>query len=479
MQRLIADPLADGGISEFAARLRRREITAAVATEAYLARIAALDGALGAYAHVAADLARRQARALDALLDSGTDLGPLMGVPVAIKDIFAVDGMPTTAGSRLDVTNIIGPEGSFVRQLRQAGCVILGKLKTVEFALGATGANYTRGTPRNPWDATVFRLASGSSSGAGVAVAAGLCGFAIGSDTGGSVRGPATFCGTVGVKTTFGLWPLDGVFPLSKTFDSIGPLTRSAADAATVISALLGRPVPAPAPVARLRLGRPAILFEGVDTPVRVCLDAALDALRAAGADLVEVDLPAADELSETSPLFETIARPELIARFGRDRFLATRSEMNPDVAARATVGLAVPADAYVQALARHRTLSAMAQHALDGFDAWLAPGKRHLPPVFPGVWESVEADHALNAQCAGPTRIVNLLGLCATSQPIQQYGAPLPVGLQVICPGGADMRLLALALAVEALVGPPPTPDLSGFIGKSTVDDPDQPRRL
>lgn len=465
MPQLIADPLADGGIAGFAARLRRGEITSEAATEAYLARIAALDGALGAYVHVAGDMARRQARAIDALLATGTDLGPLMGVPIGVKDIFAVEGMPTTAGSRVDVADMIGPEGPFVKQLRQAGCVILGKLKTVEFALGATGTNYTCGTPRNPWDASVHRLAAGSSSGSGVAVAAGMCGFAIGSDTGGSVRGPAAFCGTVGVKTTVGLWPTEGVFPLSSTFDTIGPLTRTARDAALVVSTLAGWPVPPPASVSRLRFGRPAALFEGVDDHVRNCLDAALAALRAAGAEVVAVDLPATDELSEASTLFSTIARPELLARLGRDRFEATRSAMNPDVAARAALGLTVTGDAYVKGLARQRELSAAAHRSLEGIDAWLAPGKLRVPPVFPGAWQSAEADQKLDAECAGPTRVVNLLGLCATSQPVHQYGAPLPVGLQVICPGGADRRLLSLALAVEAVVGPPPTPDLSGFV--------------
>ncbi len=213
-----------------------------------------------------------------------------------------------------------------------------------------------------------------------------------------------------------------------------------------------------------MRFGRPAVLFEGADEAVRTCLDAALGALRAAGAELVEIDLPAADELSETSSLYSTIARPELLARLGRDRFEATRSQMNPDVAARAATGLTIPGDAYVRALARHRALSAAAQRAFEGFDAWLAPGKLHLPPAFPGAWQSAEADQRLDAQCVGPTRVVNLLGLCATSQPVHQYGSKLPVGLQVICPGGADMRLLALALAVEAVVGPPPAPDLSGF---------------
>src|ERR1700730_18398634 len=139
MRFVTPDPLADGGIAEFGSRLRRGAITAEAVTEAYLARIDAIDGALGAYEYVAADDARRQARVVDALLRSGTDLGPLMGVPVGIEDLFAVDGMPPKAGSNLDVSDIVGGEGCFVRRLKRAGCVILGKLKTVEFALGSTG----------------------------------------------------------------------------------------------------------------------------------------------------------------------------------------------------------------------------------------------------------------------------------------------------------------------------------------------------
>ena len=259
MPSLPPDPLASG-IAGYARRLRQGEITAQAATEAYLGRIAALDPKLGAYQHLAAEPALAQARALDRRRAAGDDQGPLMGVPVAIKDIFAVDGMPTTAGSRLDVADLIGPEGPFVDLLRRAGCVFLGKLKTVEFALGAVGISEPRGTPWNPWDAAVQRIPGGSSSGPAVAVAAGLCGFAIGSDTGGSVRLPAAFCGVFGHKTTVGLWPTAGVFPLSSVLDSIGPLTRSAADAALLFGALTGQEV-APAPPERLRLGRPTSYF--------------------------------------------------------------------------------------------------------------------------------------------------------------------------------------------------------------------------
>jgi aspartyl-tRNA(Asn)/glutamyl-tRNA(Gln) amidotransferase subunit A len=471
MRSVVADPLEDGGIAGFGSRLRRGTITAEAATEAYLARIDALDGALGAYECVAADDARRQARVVDALLRSRIDLGPLMGVPVAIKDLFAVDGMPITAGSNLDVSDIVGDEGCFVRRLKRAGCVILGKLKTVEFALGSTGVNYRRGSPRNPWDPALHRLAAGSSSGSGVAMAAGLCGFAIGTDTGGSVRGPAAFCGVVGVKATAGAWPMDGIFPASETFDSIGPLTRSAEDAALVMAALLDAALPPPAPIAGMRLGKLSGFFEKADARVRGCVEAALGALAKAGADIVEVDQLDIAELSETSLHFPTIARAEFIARFGRERFLAGRDDMNPDIASRASAGLSIPADAYVRALHRHRELQAVGNRMMAGVDAWIAPTKWHLPPPCPANWRDLDGDRELDEHCSGPTRAVNVLGMCAISLPVQQYGAPLPVGMQVICPSSAELRLLAIARSIERVIGRPSIPDLRSFLRASSED--------
>ncbi len=179
MSELVDDPLGNGGIAEFGRRLRAGEITSEAATRAYLERIEALDGKLGAYQHVAAESALAAAQAMDRLLKAGTDLGPLMGLPVAIKDLFAVDGMPTTAGSKIDVADMIGDEGTFVRRLKRCGVVVLGKTRTVEFALGGTGTNTVRGTPWNPWDAKVHRAPGGSSSGAAVAMAAGLCALAM------------------------------------------------------------------------------------------------------------------------------------------------------------------------------------------------------------------------------------------------------------------------------------------------------------
>lgn len=461
MSTLNPDPLARG-IRGFARELRRGEISAVQATDAYLARIEALDGALGAYEYVAADQARSQAQAIDQLIRAGTDFGPLMGVPVSIKDIFAVDGMPTTSGSNVDVADLVGSEGSFIKRLKQAGCVILGKAKTVEFALGSSGTNYSRGTPRNPWDAASFRLASGSSSGSAVAVAAGLCGFSVGSDTGGSIRGPAGFCGVVGLKTTGGLWQLDGAFPLSKTFDSIGTLNASAEDAALTVAALLGKQPPTPASLAGLRLGRVSPLFEGADRKVKVCIDEALKALSAQGAEVVEVALA---DLSAANDVFTTISRPELIAALGRERFSAIRDRMNIDVADRAAPGLSITADVYIEAMWRHHRFRELGRQAMREVDAWIAPSKLNLPPVFPGKFVSLEKDKELINLCAGPTRVANTFGFCAISQPVQQYGADFPVGMQIMCGEFDELRLLSIALAVEQVIGRPAKPDLSAFL--------------
>ena len=189
-----------------------------------------------------------------------------MGVPVAIKDIYAVDDMPTTNGSLYDASEITGSEGRYVTALKKAGCIILGKTKTVEFALGATGVNEALGTPWNPWDLSTHRIPGGSSSGSGVATAAGLCGFAMGSDTGGSVRIPACLNGIFGHKTSVGLLPTDGVFPLSPTLDTLGPLTKNAADAAILHAIMTGCDIPSAAPLKGMRLGKPtSFFFEEID----------------------------------------------------------------------------------------------------------------------------------------------------------------------------------------------------------------------
>ena len=460
MKTLPADPFVRGGIATFAERLRLGEITAEAAASAYIERIEVLEPRLQAFEHIAADAALATARGLDRLLAAGTDLGPLMGVPVAIKDLYAVAGMPTTAGSNVDVTDIIGPEGSFVKRLKRAGCVVLGKTKTVEFALGA--GNHHRGTPWNPWDGATHRAPGGSSSGSAVAVAAGLCAFAIGSDTGGSVRIPAALCGTFGLKTTVGLWPLDGVFPMAPSFDTIGPLTASAADAALVFAALQGTPVAAPAPPRGLRLGRPAHhFFDDLEPEVESCVNAALDALAAAGVEIVPMAFPEAEEVTETFPI---VSPTELLSVLGRDRFLAIRDRMDRDVAARVANGLELPADRYIRLMWRQDALCRSTRQRMQGLDGVVAPTVP-MVAVAREKFDDAAFEHAYHRAVPWNTRPGNVLGLCATTTPVQAFGASLPVGLQVLCAGFSEDRALSVARTIEDIVGPPPRPDLTPFV--------------
>ena len=461
MSSLPEDPIAKGGIEDFARRLRAGETTAEKATRAYIDRIDLLDGRLGAFQHVARDQALAAARAIDRLLAAGTDLGPLMGVPVAVKDLFAIDGMPATAGSRLDVADLIGGEGRFVKMLKRAGCVILGKTKTVEFALGAMGTNAVRGTPWNPWDPAVHRLPGGSSSGSAVAVAAGMTAFAIGSDTGGSVRIPAAFTGIFGLKTTTGVFPTDGVFPLSPTLDTIGPLCQSAADAAVVFQALTGQAVPA-RDLETLKFGKPADLFyENLDDAVAQAMDEALDSLRGAGVAIVDIEAP---EVRERAEIFPVLLPSELIAVLGRERFETGRSDMDPVVAERASAGLDMSAIAYLKALWRHRELAALAPQRFAGLDGWVTPT---VPIVAAPVSEALDPEGArrLTPVVNQNTQPGNLLRLCGISMPTPST-MPLPVGFQVLAAGGNDAGVLGIALALEAHFGRPVRPDLAAFTG-------------
>ena len=396
------------------------------------------------------------------MLASGTDLGPLMGVPVAIKDLFAVRGMPTTAGSRVDVSQVVGVEGSFVGRLRRAGCVILGKTKTVEFAFGAVGTNSVRGMPRNPWDAEIERIPGGSSSGSAVAVAAGLCAFAVGSDTGGSVRLPAALCGVFGLKTTVGLWATDGVFPLSPTFDSIGLLTRTAADAALTFSAIKDTPVPKPAAVDRLRFGIPRhYLYDGLDREVRECLDKACAMLTASGAAVVARDMAYA---REREGFFGPVLATELLATLGREFFSQSRGDMDPVVAARTDHGLRVSAVDYVRMVRRHEALKALAVDDMADIDAWLTPTAAILPGDTRELADP-EKELALVTSITRNTQPMNLFGQCGTTTPVNGLGSTLPVGLQITCRPFEERRALAIALAIEDLVGVPPMADVASFI--------------
>ena len=242
------DSLAFAPITQLAPLIRRRELAPVELTELFLERIELYNPALNAYIAPTAELARAQARAAEAQITAGAYLGPLHGIPIAFKDLIDVAGLPTTGGSILRRNTLANANATVARRLFSAGAVLLGKTHMVEFAFGGTGVNHHYGTPVNPWDPQTQRLPGGSSSGSGVAVASGLAAAALGSDTGGSVRIPSSFCGLVGLKPTFGLLPSTGVLPLDPTLDSIGPLCHTAEDCALLHQIMAGPDPAAPRP---------------------------------------------------------------------------------------------------------------------------------------------------------------------------------------------------------------------------------------
>ena len=441
-----------------AGRLRSRDVT-----QALLARIDALQPRLAAYSHVDHEGALARATAVDAMRAAGSDLGPVMGVPIALKDLYSVRGMPTNAGSRVDVTDLVPPQGPFVTALEHAGCVLLGKTVTTEFAMG--GINLTHRLPWNPCDPEIARMTGGSSHGAAVAMAAGMAAITFGSDTGGSVRWPAALCGVVGYKASPDHWSTEGVFPLSKNMDSLGVFTSSAADASFVEAAMRGQDSASPRPIDRLVLGVPTeYYFDNVDRDVRACFDEALARLRSRGARLVPVDVP---EAREPDALFARLVPAEWLAFFGRERFLADKKDMDTVVQAWASRGLDVSADEYLRNERRRVELIALMRERMRGLDAWITP----TVVVIPGPaadFDTVEKAMAWNKLNTQNTRPGNMFAQCGISLPIHHLCGTLPVGLQLCCAPGDDAHLLEVAGAVEDVVGRAPLPDTRKFVSSA-----------
>ena len=466
----LPDSPATPDLQAVALALREKRTTALELTQAALARITALEPRLQAFMHLDAARAIAHAQSIDGLRASGVNLGPLMGMPVAVKDLFTVDGMPTTAGSRLEVQDLVPPQGSFVAALLRAGCVILGKTRTTEFALG--GFNLDRPPPWNPCDVNEPRMTGGSSHGSAVAMAAGLAGFTVGSDTGGSVRWPAALCGVVGYKASSSHWPADGVFPLSPELDSIGLFTRSAHDAALVHAALGGHPLRAPSSVQALTLAVPTLYFmDQLDEPVQRCFDTAIARLRAAGARVVTAETPEAGEIDE---IFRSLVPADLLAFLGRDRVTAQFDRLDAVAADRLQVAFEVRADEYAKMLVRRREVQRLVAERSFGIDGWLTPTVPMLPQ--PTAHFRSPADVAAwNRRATRNTRPGNLFRQCGISLPIQHLGtehpgqasgATLPVGLQLCAAPGQDLALLTMACAIEDLLGRPSAPILDALAG-------------
>src|SRR5262244_236283 len=371
-----------------------KQVSPVEVVQAHLDRIAALDPKLRAFITVCPDAALEAARAAEADLVSGRTLGPLHGVPWAPKDLYSTKGVRTTGGSKILADSMPGDDASVVARLARAGAILLGKLNMHEFAYGPEGLNAHYGDTRNPWSADAHRVAGGSSSGSGAAVAAGLAPGSLGSDTGGSIRIPASLCGITGLKPTYGRVSRAGVLPLAWSMDHVGPMTRTARDSALMLGAIAGYdpadpttsvlPVPdyttaLTGHVKGLRIGLLRAHFTDVAAPeVRAAVEAAARHLEGAGAVVDEVNLTHVQHVGPTST---AIIASEALAYHAA--WMRTRSQdYQPDVRERLRMGAFISGAHYLRA----QQLRALVRSEIDGAltrrDVLLAPATPIPAPV-------------------------------------------------------------------------------------------------
>lgn len=428
-------------LTQLAHAYRAGELRPGRVTEAYLAKIK--PGPV--YRLVTAERARAQAARADALFAAGTDLGPLQGVPLALKDLMDTAGDVTAAGAEVFLSNPPAAQDCpAAARLDAAGAVFLGKTNMTELAFSGLGLNPHFGTPENPLDKT--RVPGGSSSGAGVAVASGLACAAVGSDTGGSVRIPAAFCGVIGLKTTDKLVPTEGCVALSTTLDTLGPLTRTAEDAWHLLRALLGvSPAPfVPTAVAGLRILAPTtVLQENLDDEVATAFSQVCTRLTKLGVRLETRPLSVLDELNSLYTRFGSFAALESLAMH-EDLLERRKRAFDPRVASRILQGRSRSATDYIRLGFERTRLQRAFWEACAEFDVVLSPTVAVLPPKLTDL-ETDDAYFAANRQVLRNTTVFNLLGVPAASVPC----APL-VGVSVAARAGQEELVLSVAAALE-----------------------------
>jgi aspartyl-tRNA(Asn)/glutamyl-tRNA(Gln) amidotransferase subunit A len=444
-------------IADAASRLRDGTRSSVDLVAASLQAIAAFDAETHAFVRVDARAAEDAARQADAELAAGRDRGPLHGIPISLKDLIDVAGQPTTAASRVLADSLAQSDAPIVTRLREAGVVLLGKTNLHEFALGTTSEDSAYGAVRHPADLT--RSAGGSSGGSAVAVATGMGLASIGSDTGGSIRIPASCCGVVGLKPGHGEVPTDGVVPLSTSLDHIGPLALTVQDARWLWEALHGvRPGPDQDQTSSSLEGRSLRLsvvngYFGVMAPeVRTAFEAAVNALRAAGATIETGAIDGTDAITKT---YVDIVLPEAARWHGR--YLDTRApSYTAAVRARLESGREISAVDYLNAREMQHRLRDAVDAALDGVDGIVLPTLPITAPTIGASEVPVGADGTLNVRAAmlRNTQLFNLSGHPAISLPLR--AAPLPVGLQLVGRIGGTARLLEIAASCEKIVCPP-----------------------
>lgn len=448
---------SSASIRQLASALADGSVTARELVEQCLAKIEAPDGeGKRAFLHVAAETARATADGYDGIRSSGGSLPPFSGIPVAIKDLADIQGQVTGAGSTvLGDRAPAAADAPVVARLRAAGFILIGRTNMTEFAYSGLGLNSHFDTPRSPWDRDVGRIPGGSSSGTAVAVADGLAVAGLGTDTGGSCRIPAAFCGIAGYKPTASRVPLDGVVPLSFSLDSIGPLGRTA-DCCAIVddvfsggSGVIGDHRP---PADRLRFGVLSdLVMDDLDPEVASAYEAALSALSAAGVSLVDVPFPELNELPEINR-GGGLAAAEAFA--WHKELLKTRGdEYDQRVRSRMELGANLSAADYVEVLNSRKRVISIAAERIDGLTGFVLPTVPILPPPVASFDDDDPAHYSKNNLLTlRNTSVGNFLDTCAISVPATPPSAP-PVGFMIMGAPMADSEVLAAGRTVEQVL--------------------------
>lgn len=451
------DELTSLTLAEAAARVRSGAVTATELTEACLARIATYDPKLNAFITVMKSQALAQAKELDAEQRAGRLRGPLHGVPVAIKDIIDTAGARTTGGSALFEDRIPTEDATVVARLKAAGAVIIGKTNTQEFAMGGGETSFF-GPSRNPWN--LAHNTGGSSSGSGAALAAFLSYGALGTDTGGSVRMPASYCGIVGLKPTYGLVPIRGIMPLTLSLDHCGPMTRTVEDTAIMLNVMAGYDrlditsvkhepenyvAQLSQPISGLKIGIPASYFDGLHAEVESAVLAAVAELGKMTAGTVDAALPGVSHLASVGTLGETYAYHEPFFTKQPNRYMLPERRR-----LQAAMDNPPKAADYIRAKWELESLRRQVDDAFSEFDLVAVPTQKILPPLLDELIQRAHSTEPSNPRIVSNCSPFNIMGLPAISIPCGFSRSGLPIGLMIAGPTFSEGKVLAVAQAYE-----------------------------
>jgi len=452
-----ADDLAALTLSEAAAKIRSGAVTSTQLTQACLARIATYDPKLDAFITIVKEKALAQAAQLDAEQQSGKLRGPLHGVPLAIKDIIDTAGIRTTGGSALFEDRVPMEDATVVARLKAAGAVIIGKTNTQEFAMGGGETSYW-GPARNPWN--LAHNTGGSSSGSGAAVRANLAFGALGTDTGGSVRMPASYCGIVGLKPTYGLVPIRGIMPLTLSLDHCGPMTRTVADNALMLNVMAGYDrlditsvehakedylAALTQPVAAFKLGAPVGYFDDLNPEVAKAVEDATAMLAKMTGGVKEVTLPGVTDFANLGGLGETYAyHEEYFKRQPAKYMLPERRRLE-------SISKDEPKAAdYIRAKWALEKLRRTIDDAFMDFDLVVLPTQRILPPLLDDLIKRAHDPKPTDPKVTSNCQPFDVFGIPAVSIPCGFSKSGLPIGLMIAGPRFSEGKVLALAQAYE-----------------------------